>query len=251
MDQIAAIEWVKRNIAVFGGDPDNVTIFGQSAGGASVQNMCHTPILKGKFHRAIMQSSGGLRRGGELDLIPKSEAKQIGKKFLDFIGVKNIEEARKLDAQTLVDKYIEYKKVFRKGFPFSPIVDGYILPEAAADYFMAGKHSDIDYMLGCTADEMRNKNEKAPEYEVIKKMAEERFGDLAEKYLKAIKADDSEYCKQFFENMLGDEWLAGDIAWCENQVALENQALCASHMFQDRGDWSHHSVEHHYVFQTP
>jgi para-nitrobenzyl esterase len=254
MDQIAAIEWVKRNISAFGGNPDNITVFGQSAGGASVQNMCQTPILKGKFHRAIMQSGGGLRRGGELDLIPKSQAKEIGQEFLEFIGVENIEEARKVDGNTIVEKYKEFKQYSGKAWPFSPIVDGYVLPENAADYFIAAKHPDIDYMLGCTADEMRNKNAKAPDYEVIKKMAEERFGDLAQKYLDIIKAEDPEYCRQFFENTLGDDWLAGDIAWCENQISLNRKPSFMYYFTyvppgaEDIG--AHHSAEHHYVFQT-
>ncbi|MBD4336620.1 carboxylesterase family protein, partial [Xanthomonas citri pv. citri] len=66
MDQVAALAWIHRNIAAFGGDPENVTIFGQSAGGMSVQNLCGTPLANGLYQHAIMQSGGGLSKGGPL-----------------------------------------------------------------------------------------------------------------------------------------------------------------------------------------
>ena len=256
MDQIAAIQWIKRNISAFGGDPDNITIFGQSAGGFSVQNMCETPLLKGKrvFKRAIMQSGGGLNKGGPLDLKPKEVANEIGKEFLDFVGAKNIKEARKIDAKLLIEKYQEFKEKYNLMLPFTPIIDGYVLPEAPHEFFMAGKHPDIDYMIGCTADEMRNKNVKVPAPDVIKEMAKERFGDFADKYLEIIKPDDPQYCKQFFENTFGDEMLAAGIAWCENQIIINRKpAYMYYFSYVPPGaekEGAHHSAEHHYVFQT-
>lgn len=257
MDQIAAVEWVKRNIAAFGGDPNNMTLFGQSAGGMSVQCLCQSPLMNGNMKRAIMQSGGGIPKNSMLDQKPKDVALNIGKKFFEFIGVKNIEAARELDANFLIDKYQEFKKVTATGLNllFTPIVDGYVITESATDYFMSGKHDDIEYMVGCTADEMRDKNALAPSYEVQKVMAEKRFGEnLTVKYLKAIKADQPELCKQFYEDNFGDEILASDIAWCENQVMLNRKPSYAYYFTyvppgaEDVG--AHHSVEHHFVFQT-
>lgn len=257
MDQIAAIEWIKRNIAVFGGDPENMTIFGQSAGGMSVQCLCQSPLMNGNMKRAIMQSGGGITKNSILDQKPKDTALNIGKHFFDFIGVNNIAVARKLDANFLVDKYQEFKEKTNVdlGLLFTPNIDGYVLPERATDYFLNGKHPDIEYMIGCTADEMRNKNAKAPSYEVQKKMAEKIYGEnLAEKYLKVIKANDLEYCRKFYEDPFGDEALASNIAWCENQIMLNRKPSYAYYFSyvppgaEDVG--AHHSVEHHFVFQT-
>jgi para-nitrobenzyl esterase len=254
MDQIAALEWIKRNIAAFGGDPENMTLFGQSAGGFSVRNLCASPLTKGNFRRAIMQSGGGVARGGLLDPMTKEEAMKIGIRFIEFTGFNNIEEARAADAELLIKKYSEFKDLNNGELLFSPSVDGYVLPEKPADYFQRGDHGDLEYMLGCTADEMRNNRAKAPPYDIQKKMAELRFGPFADEYLKIVKADDPEYSKRFFQNNFSDEILAGVLAWCENQLDL-NRKPAFAYFFtyvppgaEEVG--AHHSVEHHYVFQT-
>ena len=137
---------------------------------------------------------------------------------------------------------------------FEPAVDGYVLPETAYEAFKTGKHPDIDYMLGSTADEMRTKTPAAPPFEVVKEMAGQRYGNLAAKYLKTIKAADPEATLPFYEDFYADETLAGTQGWCENQLALGRRP---SYMYyfsyvppgaEDIG--AHHSVEHHYVFQT-
>ena len=252
MDQAAAIQWVKRNIAAFGGDPEKITIFGQSAGGCSVQNMCACPLVKGDFQRAIMQSGGGLSRGGLLDTIPKDRAWENGRIFLEMLGVASVEEARQVDAQTLVEKFQEFKKE-HPGLPFSPCVDGYVLPEAPAQYFLEGKHPELDTMVGCTADEMRHKGNPIPKMDVLARMAEAYEEDNKE-YLKVIDPHKPAYCAQFFENRMGDDMLAGDIAWCENQLALGRKPAYAYYFTYvppgAEASGAHHSVEHHFVFQT-
>lgn len=254
LDQIAAIEWVKRNAEAFGGDPENLSIFGQSAGGFSVQNMCATPLLHGKFQKAIMQSGGGMIRGGLLDPVDKETAFERGRNFLEFAGYRTIGEAREADAETLIVKYVEFKTANGNQLLFSPILDGYVLPQKLADYFRLGKHPNINYLIGCTADEMRNENAKAPEYEAIKTMAEERFGSFANQYLDIIQANNPEYCDQFFKNVFGDEVLVGGIAWCENQLDLNYKPTYMYYFAYvppgAEAIGAHHSVEHHYVFQT-
>lgn len=252
LDQVAGLKWVKKNIAAFGGDPDNMTVFGQSAGGFSVQNMCACPLVAGDFKRAIMQSGGGLERGGLLEHRPLPEAEEIGKSFFEFLGVSTVEEARKVDAQTIVDKYQEFKTgVFH--MPFSPCIDGYALTEPLAQYFLSGKHPELDTMVGCTADEMRQKGAAAPAEEVVRELAK-TYQEDQEEYLKVVRPEDPDYCAQFFENRMGDDMLAGDIAWCENQARLGRKPAYGYYFTYvppgAEATGAHHSVEHHFVFQT-
>lgn len=252
LDQIAGVEWVKRNIAAFGGDPDNITLFGQSAGGFSVQNLCAAPLLKGRFQRAIMQSGGGLNKYADLNPLPKGEAYRTSIQFLEFLGVRTPQEARELDAEMMVLRMKEFKKTDSYSLLFYPCIDGYALTEPLADYFCAGKQPDIDYLLGCTADEMRRPGTRPPAYEVIEARAREKYKDLADRYLEAIQAQDPAACQPYFEDPTGSQMLAGDLAWCENQLRLGRRPAYMYYFtyVPPGADGAHHSAEHHYVFQT-
>ncbi len=253
MDLICAVEWIRRNIAAFGGDPENISLFGQSAGGGCVQNMIASPLMKGKIRRAIMQSSGGISRDDFGACRTREADEEIGKRFFEFLGVKDVSEARAVDARTIEEKYKEFKKSDFYGMIFIPDVDGYVLPEAPADYFQAGKHDDIEYMVGCTRDEMRRFGAPAPSYETLKQDAA-RFGSYAETYLARIHADDPEKVQPCFEDPIGNSFLAAALAFCENQNDLGYKP---AHMYYftyvppgAEAMGAHHSVEHHYVFQT-
>lgn len=152
LDQIAALRWVRENIAQFGGDPGNVTVFGQSAGSWSVQAVVASPLAKGLLHRAIGHS-GGLFRG--LRYLDQSEGDdrsghQIGEDFLDACGVKTISEARALSA----DKIIEVAAGKGRAFYTRPVVDGWVIPEPIEYIFRSGKQNDVPVMVGSTANEM-------------------------------------------------------------------------------------------------
>ncbi len=254
MDQVAAIEWVIRNIAAFGGNPENITLFGQSAGGNSVSNLCASPLVKGKFKRAIFQSGGGLNKKGVMNSSSKENAEKIGVRFFEFLGVKSLAEARAVDGQTLIEKFKEFKGTDGYSQLFRPCIDGYVTPEDPAEYFLAGKQPDIDYMVGCTRDEMRKPGAAAPAYDIIKEQAKANYGDLAEKYLEAIQAKDPIACQPYFENGIGDNMLSGDLAYCENQLMLgRNPAFMYYFTYVPPGCekmGAFHSVEHQYVFQT-
>jgi len=112
MPQQAATRWVKRNIAAFGGDPDNITIGGQSAGGGSVMSQLTSPQNEGLFQRAIIQS-GIFTKLYPGTLMPPlrshlTEAEQDGVEFFNYLGVSSLAQARQLDAVYLRDKAVEY-----------------------------------------------------------------------------------------------------------------------------------------------
>lgn len=150
-DQIQALRWIHENIAAFGGDPDNVTIFGQSGGGRSTQALACSPLAKGLVHRAIVQSAGGVTTA--FGRMPRAQMEQRGTDFMAFTGCRNIAELRALPAMELLQKFSEYgnsaanfQERMSRGFNIS--TDGHALPLSMEDTLLQGKQLDLDYMFG-------------------------------------------------------------------------------------------------------
>ncbi len=196
LDQLAALKWVKRNIRAFGGDPDNITISGQSAGAGSVINLVTSPLAKGLFHKAIMQSGGGLRAyGQETRMVSLEEAKQNGIKLFEKLGVHSLEEARKIDPLTI---FTESEKVGGFG-TWAPTVDGRFLLKDPSDSFLANEYPDVPFLYGYTGDEYDNMAGKRMEsLEELQKFAKEKFGDQAEKFLELCNVHSDEEVKELF-----------------------------------------------------
>jgi para-nitrobenzyl esterase len=135
LDQLAALKWVKANIAAFGGDPDQVTIFGQSAGARSVTALMLSPRARGLFHRAIAQSGVQL----EAAALSRAEAEQRGVAFAQAAGVRSLAELRALSADT-----IQTIPNFRQGL----IVDGWLLPKAPRPLLEEGALADVPLLTG-------------------------------------------------------------------------------------------------------
>ncbi len=146
MDQIAALEWIQRNIAAFGGDPKNVTIAGQSSGGMSVSILMASPRAKGLFQRAIGES-GGLFEPTQL--APKyllANAERDGEKFAASLNAPSLQDLRRLPASQLTGN---------AGGIVHPVIEPYVLPVSPYEAFTTGQQNDVPLLLGSNADEAR------------------------------------------------------------------------------------------------
>ena len=185
-DQIAALKWVSRNIAAFGGDPENITVFGQSAGAGSTQALMCSPLTKGLFKRATLQSGAGLWPHGNARTFPTlKEAEAYGVEFMKSVGVGSMAELRKIPAEHLQAHMMEH------GFHFGLIRDNYVLYDDPSKTILEGKNHDIDYMMGCNQDEGQAFSAPVQTVEDLKQAAAVNFGDKVDELLKIgnVKTD--------------------------------------------------------------
>lgn len=156
MDQIAALDWVRENIAAFGGDPENITLFGQSAGAMSVRALCTSPLTKGKIRRAILQSGTGY--GSPMKAT--ADGRQMEEVWKQFLAEQSLTLAQLMQMDTAALLEIQQKfaaySVQKRGvwLPFTPVVDGYVLPMTEDEAAEQGLSHAISYMAGATKDDM-------------------------------------------------------------------------------------------------
>lgn len=173
LDQIEALKWVKNNIAQFGGDPDNVMIFGQSAGSRSVKTLCASPLTKGLFNKAVIMSGSGLALptdpapsfGGftlpKAEPLPLNKAAEQIKEVTDWANLTSLEQLRKASTETIYSLGTIYTSVTGKrspltASPISPFIDNYVLPEPFDDACLDGSLANVPYMIGFTLHDAGN-----------------------------------------------------------------------------------------------
>jgi para-nitrobenzyl esterase len=212
MDAVAALQWIKRNIAAFGGDPNNVTIAGESAGAIMVGALMGSPLAKGLFHRAITQSGGwmGLMMGR---MTSGQTAQANGVKTMDALGVKTIAELRAKPLNELTG-------LSAGGL----IVDGYVIPEDVSLTFMNGKQHVVDVLTGSNKDEANfgvcpgagGRGGGPPmTAETFRANAQRRFGEAAETFAKLYPVTNDEEARPAAHMACADE-----INWNMRQIAV-------------------------------
>ncbi|MCF0132642.1 MAG: carboxylesterase family protein [Blautia sp.] len=156
LDQIAALTWVYENIEAFGGNKDNITIFGQSAGAMSVQTLVSTKLTGNMIAKAIMQSGGSYGGGLHRD-IPLAEQEGYGMALPKILGVKSLEELREKtteEVQEAFGLFMGMNMPKAKGLFLTPTMDGSLLEDGYYDLMDKGEIKDIPYMLGTTKDDI-------------------------------------------------------------------------------------------------
>lgn len=197
MDQLAALRWVKNNIATFGGDAGNVTIFGESAGSWSVNALVATPLGKGLFHRAIGQSGGSFGPGMKL-----ATAEQVGVALGKAAGAESLAVMRALPAEKVIEAANR-----ASGIRTVVNVDGWVLPEEIRAIFAGGKQNDVPVIVGSNANEMTSLTVPATipkTVEAYRARIEAQFKDRSPEFDRVYPVNGNESVEDAYLNVLRD-----------------------------------------------
>jgi enterochelin esterase family protein len=255
LDLIAGLRWVQRNVTAFGGDPERVTIFGESAGGIAVSMLAASPLAKGLFHGAISQSGGSFgpprptTYPGE-NMRRLAAAEQAGLALAAKVGAASIAELRRLPPESL-------PAGFGSGAAW-PIIDGFVIPDDQHRLYEAGRYNDVPILVGYNSDEgLSFSRDKTPEE--YRESTRKRFGPFADRLLEAYPAGQDRVPKTARDLMRDAAFGWHTWAWARLQARAGRSKVFYYYFDQHpareagspQGDHGMpHGVDVPYVFQT-
>ena len=258
MDEAAALQWVKRNIAAFGGDASNITIFGESAGSFSVCAQMASPLARGAIAQAIGESGAFFGRTLPAKTLMAAEAD--GAKFGTEVGADSLAKLRAMPAQALLDAVMKGDHS-----RFGADVDGYFLPASPAEIYAKGEQAHVPLLAGWNRDEGSWQQffdkEAATRENYIAKVKKD-YGDQADEILKLFPADTEEQMKESAARLSTADFIAyGTWKWMEMQDQTADLAVYRfefdeappegpDNQRDDAGKLAYHSAEIEYVFGT-
>jgi len=216
LDMIAALGWVKRNIADFGGDPGRVTIFGESAGGIAVSILCASTLTKGLFQGAISESGGsfgpvhGGSRGPGENLHPLAEAEKSGTEWATKAGAATAQKLRALPAEKVLS--------MAAGAPSWPIVDGWVIPDDQYRMYKEARYNDVPILVGYNSDEGASFAPPATPDAYIEAVRK-RYGLYAERLLELYPPGDGKVAKSARDLMRDSAFGWHTWTWARLQAA--------------------------------
>jgi len=255
MDQIAAFHWVRRNIAAFGGDPDRITVAGQSSGAVSAQILAASPLTQGEIAGCIIMSSSGVTKPGEYGsfahrCMPMAEAIALGDELLRDSGCANTDELRKLSYEELMalpGMVMDLPNGIFPKFSAGPVLDGYVLDERATAKAYLGTLPDIPFMVGNTAGE----GGMMGRYAGLERWKQTVTAQHGEGFLQQFPVETEDDAKAIIAQM--HDGMSGNRAFCQclNRAGKKAPYLYIfDHDLPGNNDGSFHSGELWYVFGT-
>ena len=240
LDQVAALEWVRDNIAAFGGDPTNVTIFGESAGGMSVGCLLAMPSAEGLFHKAIPQS------GACHTALSKSEALRVAETVMELLETDDSGALMELPEATLTEVQTKLSAIASErglpGMSFQPVIDGEVLPAMPIERVRAGSAAGIAIMAGCTTEEWKLFSALDPlatnmSEDALTEAISDIFGDSAADVIGSYRSWLADSGKGTGPGDVSAEIMTDRVFWVPAMALLEAQRAHDARTYSYLFDW--------------